>query len=228
MNNQKGMTIVEMVIATTIASITLTILAQFIGHRLNDYQRNETQTILQQNTKLAVETVGREIRFARTVENVNALDDINPPCSASSPYCWSSTQNRLVLAVPSRDTSGNLIYRDTFLHGSYYTDNHVYYLDAGNVLWRRTLANTTAPGNAAITSCYPQDVPARCSRSDTKVVEDIASLILEYYDSNNVVITNAPDYQTASSIQMTLQQSRAKGGRTYRSSFTSRAAMRND
>lgn len=228
MNNQRGVTIVEMVMAMTLASITLTVLAQFISHRLNDYQRNETQTILQQNTKLAVETLGRAIRFARTIENRNALDDINPPCSASSPNCWSSTTNRLVLAVPSRDTSGNLIYRDTFLHGSYYTDNHIYYLDANNVLWRRTLANPSAPGNAAVTTCYPQNVPALCSRSDTKVVEDIASLVLAYYDSNNVVISTPADFQTASSIQITLQQSRARGTRTYRSSFTSRAAMRND
>lgn len=220
--NQAGVTLVELVIGATISTVVVLLMSTFLINRLNDYNRSETTTILQAITKLAVESVQRDVKAARSVENTNTLPD---PSNAGG---WTSSATVIVLSVPASDASGNLLYIDT-LHNSVYQDNVIFFVDpADDILYKRTIANPAA-GNASVTTCAKANVPSVCTKPDVQIVEDVASLSLAYYDSANALINLGAGGQpsTAGAVEMTLQQRRTKAGRTYSSTFTNRASLRN-
>lgn len=223
-NNQSGYSLVELLIAISMVSVLALIVSQFYVNRLIDYNRTFVITVLQSNTKQAVDTMEGDIKFATRVSANNQWPDSNSPSAPSNLYSWTSntsTPATIVLAVPSRDSTGNVIYADG-LHTQLQTDDVVYYVNAQNALYRRVIANPIT-GNASKTTCPPASATASCP-ADAKVVEDIASLSAVYYDTTNT-ITVTPS--GAYSIQISLQQTRTKFGRTYVSKLTSQASLRN-
>ncbi len=223
-SKEAGMTIIEVVMVSAVIGILALVISQFYVGRLVDYSRNFTKIVLQTNTKQAVETMIRDIKFAAYVEANNRWPDNNAPGAPGNLLSWQSTATvpaTVVLAVPSRDASGSIIYVDA-LHNTAHTDDIIYYITNGKTLLRRVVANPVS-GNAAKSTCPPASATPACP-ADAKVVEDVASLSAEYYDANNA-ITNTPSL--AGSLQITLQQTRSSFGRSYNSSLTSRATMRN-
>jgi prepilin-type N-terminal cleavage/methylation domain-containing protein len=225
MNKQEaGMTMIELLMAATVIGILALVVSTFYSNRLIESSREFSKTILQANTKQAVETMERDLKFAQYIEANNRWPDNNAPSAPGNLYSWQSTTSTpatLVIAVPSRDASGNIIYFDA-LHNTVQTDDIVYYIDSQKILYRRTIANPVA-GNKAVTTCPPALATSTCP-ADAKVVEDVASLQVVYYDgTNNSTLTPA----NAGSLAITLQQSRTKFKQTYTSSLTSRVTMRN-
>jgi prepilin-type N-terminal cleavage/methylation domain-containing protein len=221
--NEAGFSLLELLIAMTFISILAVVMSEFFVRRLIDYNRTFVITSLQTNTKQAVETMESDIKFGTRVLANNQWPDTNSPGAPGNPYSWVSNANTpatVVIAVPSRDSSGNIIYADG-LHTQLETNDVIYYI-SNNILYRRTVANPIA-GNAAKTTCPPALATPSCP-ADAKVVEDIASLAVVYYDLTNTVTTTPAG---ASSIQITLQQSRTKFGRTFVSRLTSQASLRN-
>lgn len=223
---QAGFTILEAILALTIASMLVVVIAQFISANLTSNTREQTMTLIQNNTRQAVETVASSIRSAKSVEAVNSQPDSNSPGAPDNLYSWSSeagSGTALILAVPAKDSNGNMIYIDGS-HNSLYTDDVIYYLDpVSKILYRRLVANQSAPNNAAITTCPPAKATSTCP-ADAKVVEDIANLTTAYFDAkNNTVI--APSGTEA--IKITLTQTKIIGTKTYSSSFTTIASLRN-
>jgi type II secretory pathway component PulJ len=215
------MTLVELAIAMSIMGILTLMVADFYANRLIDYNRNFTQTILQSNTKQAIDTMERDIRASTGVEQNSTWPDANSP--GGIPWVSdSATPSTVVLSVPSRNNSGGLIYNDPATHNSVKTDDVVYFVGTGNALYRRLIANPD-PTNAAKTTCPQASASSSCP-ADAKVVEDVASLLAVYFDTNNVM-TATPSQ--AYSIQITLKQSRISFGRTFSNSLTSQATLRN-
>src|SRR6266567_1566632 len=96
--------------------------------------------------KQAVGIVARQVRLAKAVVASNSLDDTNAPGAPSNPNSWSGSAgsgsgNALILEVPSRDTTGNIVY----YNGSYtkvYTDEVIFYLNTTTKkLYKRLIAN---------------------------------------------------------------------------------------
>ncbi|HSX48543.1 MAG TPA: hypothetical protein VLF41_03540 [Candidatus Nanoarchaeia archaeon] len=224
LDQENGMTFVEIIIAVTLAAIIVTILAQFYSNALLDYGRTETKTQLQQNTRQAVDTLARDIKAAISVESPNHWPDSHSPTSPSNNYGWQSTSGSsatLVMAVPSRDTNDGLLYIDS-LHNALQTDDVVYYINSANkILYRRVIANPVA-GNAALTSCPPGQTSSSCP-ADANVVEDVADLTITYFDLNNNVTTPTNSVL----LEITLKQTRVRNGRTLTSSYTTRVGLRN-
>jgi hypothetical protein len=220
-----GFTTVELSVAAVLVSIVVMIMGQFFATNLNSYTRSFTKTVLQSNTKLGIETLERDIKAAQAVEDPNRWPDPNAPGAPGDLYSWHPSTGSgatLVLAVPARDTSGNLIFADV-LHNAIETNDVIYYLDAGSkILYKRVIANPVA-GNATLTTCPPAAASASCP-SDAKIVEDVADLTIAYYTSNNTLTTNPP---SAGLVQITLTQTQKKGSRTYTNSFASRVSLRN-
>ena len=210
---QGGFTLLELIVASGIVGILALVISQFYTNRLTDYAREFTTTVLQSNTKQAIETMERDIKSAQYVEaNTNLTD-------ANKAEGWTTGTNVLVLQTPALDASGNPIYIDGF-HTTVWS-NEVIYFVSQNVLYRRQLANSNAPGNTAVSTC-PAGTPG-CP-PDAKVIEDVASMTLAYYNDQNQV-TTLPNLVHI--IQTTLQQSRSSFGRVFTSTLTSSAALRN-
>ncbi len=211
--DQKGFTLPELIIVSAIIGIIALVISQFYSNRLIDYAREFTQTQLQSNTKQALETMERDIKSAQYVEATNNLTDSYQGSG------WTSGTNVLVLQVPALDSSGNQIYIDGY-HASLWSNEIIYFV-SNNVLYRRLIANGNAPGNVGVSTC-----PAGTSGcpADAKVIEDVANMSLAYYDDNNIS-TTLPNLVHI--IQTTLQQSRTSFGRTFISTLTSSATLRN-
>lgn len=226
--NESGFTLIELIISTVMIGLIVTIFANFIANSLNNYTRDQTKTELQANTKGAVESVAKDIRQATLVEASNGNPDTNSPSSPSNNYGWtssvgSSNQNAtLVLAIPARDASGNLLYQDG-LHTQLYTDDVAYYIDAtSKILYRRIIKNPNAAGDAAVTTCPPGYATGTCP-ADANVVANVANLITTYFDGTNSMIASPA---SAQSIQITLNQTRTVGHHTYSSTYTTQATLR--
>lgn len=223
-HNQDGLSLVEFLIVISMVAVMAIVVSDFYVRRLIDYNRTFVITSLQSNTKQAVDTMEGDIKFATRVTSSNQWPDSNAPTAPGDLHSWASTNTTpatVVISVPARDASGNVIYADG-LHTQLQTNDVIYYVNAQNIMYRRVVANPVS-GNASKTTCPPASATPDCP-ADAKIVEDIASLSVVYYDATNVV-TNTP--ANAYSIQITLQQSRTKFGRTYVSRLTSQASLRN-
>ena len=217
----------------TIIGILATLVSGFYVDRLMDYARTNTLIILQTNTKQALESMQKDIRSARTVEETNEWADANGPNGNQNG--WTSTSGSpsvLVLSVPTTDASGNLQYGDT-AHNVLLTNDVIYYVDSSRkTLYRRVLVNDIClpeQGGAGAVNCSdrntcpPTSATSSCP-ADGKVIEDVANLVVQYYDSTN---TATNDVNIAYSVETTLTQSRARFGKTYSNSLSSRTTLRN-
>jgi prepilin-type N-terminal cleavage/methylation domain-containing protein len=223
LRSQAGFTLLELIVATTIIGVLALMVSGFYVDRVVDYAQSNTLLILQGNTKQALESMQRDIKSAVAVESANHIADPNGP--GGNQFGWASSTgspSTLVLAVPARDSSGNLLYADT-QHTTALTDDVIYYISGNDkTMYRRVLANP-ATGNVAKTTCPPSKATASCP-ADGKVIEDVANLVNTYYDTNNVA-TNT--LASAYSVNTYLTQSRTQFGRTYSNSLNSRATLRN-
>lgn len=222
--DQAGYTLLELIMAATIIGILALIVSEFYVSRLIDYARNETIIVLQTNTKQALTSLERDTKSAQAVLATNQWPDPNGP--SGNQFGWTSTTGSpsvLVLAVPARTTTNALIYTDANTHAALQTDNVIYYVDsAKKTLYRRVIANPVS-GNSAKTTCPPAIANASCP-PDAKIIEDVANLQVTYFDSNDAATASVG---SAYSLNATLTQSRAKYGRTFTNSLTSRASLRN-
>lgn len=209
MRSEAGFTTIEIMIAITMMSVIALVVLDFFVDNLISYHRNESQVMLQANTRQAIDALSRTIRSAQGVEATNSITDANQTGG------WSTDANTIVLATPSLDSSQNPIYADAS-HNTLYTDNIILYVDS-DIIYRRVLANPNASGNAAITTCPPSAASPSCP-ADSRVVEDIATLTLAYDD---------PSPEQAQSVDITLTRIRNIFNRTYTSTVNGVVTLRN-
>ena len=223
---QRGYTLLELTIVMGIMSLLLLALSSFIFNNVQNIANLDTKATLSDNTRTAIEGVARQIRGAKSVEAANSQPDSNSPGAPGNLYSWSASAGSnatLILAVPARDSSGNLIYSDG-LHNNLYTDDIIYYLDgSSHRLYRRIVANASAPGNAAKTTCPPSKATPTCP-ADARIVDDVANLTTAYFDSN---FTSIASPSGTEAVQITLTQTRTVFGHSYSNSYTTTASLRN-
>jgi prepilin-type N-terminal cleavage/methylation domain-containing protein len=226
MRSEAGFSLLELIVAMSILSVLSIAMSSFVLNSIRSTNQDYNQTVVLVNTKSAVDSVAREVRQARSVEANNSLPDSNAPGGSLLPYSWSGAAgsgSSLILAEPARDSSGNLIYADG-LHTSLYTDDVIFYLDSSDHrLYKRVLANTLAPGDVATTTCPPAKATSGCP-ADAVVVEDVANLTTSYLNSSDQTIT-IPSGTEA--VVFTVTESKIIGARTYSSSYTTTASLRN-
>lgn len=233
LRDQNGFTLLELLVATSIIGILATTVSGFYVDRLIDYARNDTLIILQSNTKQALESLTRDVKSAQSIEATNQWPDTHGP--SGNQYGWSSSTgspSTLVLAMPTTDNSGNLQYVDA-AHNVLQTSDVIYYVDSTKkTLYRRVIANpiclAAQGGSGSVTcnepsTCPPVSATNSCP-ADGKVIEDVANLVTNYYDTNNAATTNVNNIY---SLDATLTQSRFVFGRTYSNNLTSRITLRN-
>lgn len=221
-----GFTLLELLLAISVSTVLLLIVSNFAADGILGGNADYNQTLVISNAKQAVESVARRIKSAKSVQAANSQPDANAPGAPGNLYSWSGSAgsgSALILAVPARDSSDNLIYSDG-LHNNLYTDDIVFYVDtATRRLYRRLIANATAPGNVARTTCPPTAATATCP-ADADVIDDVASLTTSYLDLNNNPVSQPSGTEA---VNFTVTESRTIAARTYSGKYSTTAALRN-
>lgn len=226
MKKQGGFTLFELLLAISISSILILAVSNFATNSLSGSNQDYNKTLVLTNAKEAVNIVARQIRAAKSVQATNSLPDAHAPGAPGNLYSWSGAAGNgatLILAVPSRTAAGDIIYIDG-LHTAVYTDDIIFYLDSStHKLYRRRIANTSAPGNAGITTCPPSATSPGCP-VDADVVDDVANLSTTYLDSNNATVA-LPSGTEA--VSYTVTETRTINSRVYSGTYSSIATLRN-
>jgi prepilin-type N-terminal cleavage/methylation domain-containing protein len=224
--NEKGFTLLEVLLAISLSTVLLLSASYFSIDGIAGSNQAYNQTLVLANARTAVSIVAGVVRSAVSVEANNSQPDTNAPGAPGNLYSWSGSGGSgatLILAVPSRDSNGNIIYIDS-LHTQLYADDVIYYLDSStHKLYRRYIANSTAPGNAAVTTCPPSKATPSCP-SDADVVDDVANLTTSYLDGNGNIVT-LPSGTEA--VNYTITETKTINGKTISGTYSTVASLRN-
>jgi type II secretory pathway pseudopilin PulG len=223
---EHGYTLIEMLVAISMSTLLIIAIGTYATNGVVGSNQDYNKTLVLTNAKEAVGIVARQIRLARSVLAANALPDNHAPGAPGNLYSWSGTAGSgtsLILAIPSRTAGGDIIYIDG-MHTQVYTDNVVFYLDASTKrLYRRLIANASAPSNAAITTCPPTLATQTCP-PDADVVDDVANLSTNYLKADGTT-TTIPDSTEA--VNYTVTETRIIGGKSYSGTYNTIATLRN-
>lgn len=217
-SKQQGFTLIEVMVAITIAGIIIVGMMTFMANSLANNARSNVRADMLREVQLTLDTIGREIRHSANTDENNRWEDDNAP-NSSDPYSWESDNDTLILATAALDTNKNILFSDP-LH--YITSkNNIIYFVSDNTLFRRVLADPIA-GNAAATSC-PVNADDSCP-DDRELVHDVSNFSVRYFDNQNNEV--APSL--AQSVELTLETEKVKYNQTISSSYTTRTVFRNE
>jgi prepilin-type N-terminal cleavage/methylation domain-containing protein len=227
---QGGYTLVEMLVAISISTLLILAIGNFATNSVIGSNQDYNKTLVLTNSKEAVNIVARQVRLAKSVLAQNTLDDANAPSAPSNDYSWSGAAGSgtsLILAVPSRDGNGDIIWIDGN-HTSVVTDNVIFYLDSSSKkLYRRWIVNPLAVSATVPTkqktTCPPSVATPSCP-SDSDVVDDVANLTTSYLKGDGTV-TTIPDNTEA--VNYTVTETRTINGKAFSGTYSTIATLRN-
>ncbi len=212
----KGFTIVELLLAVAISSIIVTVLLSLTLTYFSSAVRSQTTAQLQIESHYVLRSIIEDIRLADGIASTSAITDSSKP----SGWTTSSTGNVIVIESPTVDSSHNVIYDP--LTGYPYKNELIYYM-TGNQLYKRTLKNTAASGNIAVTSCPPASSSSSCP-ADKHYTDYITDLSYTYYDTDDAVTT---DPTLARSVKVGVTMARKSFGKTVTYNDSIQATLRN-
>lgn len=220
-----GYTLIEMLVAISVSTLLILAIGNYASSSVIGSNQDYNKTLVLANAKEAVGIVARQVRLAKSVVASNDLPDNYAPNAPSDLYSWSGAAGSgtsLILQVPSRDTSGNIMYYNSS-HTNVYTDDVIFYLDGtSKKLYKRIIANPVA-GNSAKTTCPPAHATSSCP-ADADVVDDVANLTTSYLKSDGTTPTT-PDGTEA--VNYTVTETRTINGKSYSGTYTTIATLRN-
>jgi prepilin-type N-terminal cleavage/methylation domain-containing protein len=215
--NQQGFTIVELLLATSIAAILVTVLMTisltYYGSTLN----NHISAQLGIDSHYVLRNIVEDIRIADSVGTTNVLTDSNQP---NGGWITSDPNNVLVITNPATNTTRDVIYDSST---GYPYRNELIYFISGNTLYKRTLQNIAAVGNIAKTSCPPTQATSSCP-ADKTYTTYIDDFTFTFYDNNNVATA---DPSLARSVKVGVTMSRKSFGKTVTFTNSIQATLRN-
>jgi prepilin-type N-terminal cleavage/methylation domain-containing protein len=258
LNNESGFTLPELLSVMVVSLIFSGLIIYFAF----DYWRatatldNDSQTFVSRLT--AGDKLRDNLNVASNLIIQNSINDThtgNPDPAYASNYFWlpihavpgntavgaSGTTTPLIyFQQPAVDSSKSFIMNGT----QPYQNEFVLYLDGTTKqLLLRTLANSAAPSNAAVTSC-PSSAATSICPADKIIAEDVASIDMRYFsrsgntiDHNSIIDTTVtpnayigPDFPSVEVVEFNLhnfRKSRLGGGTDTSNQTVIRIALRN-
>jgi prepilin-type N-terminal cleavage/methylation domain-containing protein len=213
---KQGFTIIELLIAVSVASIaSILILSAFVfmyGSLLREQSR--AQMVLE--SQVFLKRMVDDIRVANQMLTTNSLADAYDPVGG---WVTSDPANILVLTQPATNASKDFIFDSST---GYPYQNEVVYFGSGTSMYRRTLANSNATGNATITTC-PANT-AGC-QGDIKLLDNLQNMLFVFYDVNDAV-TTVPE--NARSVELSVNLTKRVYGESITISNKTRVTLRNE
>lgn len=212
---QDGFTLVEIMIATAVATILvgtlLTVTFLFYGGTI----QTSTQARLAVESQNVLRSVVEELRVSSGVRAANTNPD------PSNPGGWTTSNASLVLiiATPVLDTGNDYVINPAT--GAPYQNEIIYYAVDG-ILYKRYLA-APAPDNQFKTSCAPDTATETCP-SDVILSSYFQTMNFIFYDQDDIVTT---DLASARSTYITIEMEQRAFGRSVDFTNNIRMTMRN-
>lgn len=216
MHNEAGFTLVELNTSISLMAIMgITLMAVFTSFIVTTTRINYSIDMTNQSQGL-LRVLTEELRYGAGVRQTNSVNDPNNP----SGWNTGNTSFVIITAVPALTTGNTYIIDD--ITGKPYLNEYVYYKQ-GTLLYKRTLANSSAIGNRSKTSCPPASATPSCP-ADRKLVDGLKTMLFSLYDQDNASTTN-PLLARSVKIDLSLEKNTFGSPLTFNNSV--RTTLRN-
>jgi prepilin-type N-terminal cleavage/methylation domain-containing protein len=215
--NQKGFTITELLVAMTAGSIiALTVLSISLFY-FSDVMAANAETRLTIEAQTVNRLVAEDMRTATRILTAATLPDANAPVAG---WNTSNADLILVLSVPATDVNKNFIFNAST--GEPFQNEYIFFEEGGN-LFKRVLADTTAPGNVLATSC-PEPLVTPSCLADRLLSDSFNTMNFTFFDQDNVITA---DPLLGRSININIFMEQTVFGQTVRAQNNIRMTLRN-
>ena len=217
MRNQKGFTVVELLISVSIASILTIVTTSIMVYYYGDILRSQATAELAIESQTVLHKIIDDSRLADGIRTSNLITDANAPVGG---WTTNDPSDILIIASPAITSTRDIIYNSA---DNYPYENEEIYFKSNGTFYRRTLKNTNATGNVAVTTCPAAQVTASCPL-DTVLSTNLSDLSFTFYDINNATTSNAA---LARSISITVNLQKKIYGTATTFNNTIRTTLRN-
>lgn len=214
--DQNGFTITELLIAVVVAGILSVLMISVFIYSYGSLVVEQTRSSMILESQLFLRKMTEDIRVANEVLATNTITDDNGPGGG---WVTSDPANILIMTQPAVDTAGDFIYDDAT---GYPYQNEIVYFGDGSEMFRRTLKNTLATDNVAITTC-PSGTPS-CP-PDIELSENLKNMTFEFYDIDDNLTTVIAD---ARSVALTVNLEKSVYGNVVDIQNSTRMTLRNE
>lgn len=217
-DNNRGFTVVELLISITVIGIALTGLVGAMVFYFANMTRNNVFINMTIESQNLLRSTVEELRYGAGVRQSNTINDPNAPSEG-----WNTNNDEfvIVIAVPAKNSDNEFIIDP--VTGQPYNNELVYFKDGGN-LFKRTLANPSAENNSASTSC-PTNIASTTCPADRLLAESVKDMVFSLFDQDNIPTTNP---LLARSINITLKMERDTYGQPQSLDNSIRVTLRNN
>lgn len=215
--NQSGVTIVELLVVIGICSALLVAFMTVSTYVYGDTLRSSLHAQLAAESQSVLRSVVEELRQSSSIRTNNANPDPHAP---SGGWTTSNANLILIISTPVVDSNNNFVINtDT---GNPY-QNEIVYFASGKKLFKRILANPSAPGNTEKTHCPEASASSSCP-ADILMSENFKDMNFVFYDQDDAVTSSIP---AARSIKLFIQMERTTYGKTLTFDNNIRITIRN-
>lgn len=217
MKDQKGFTIVELILSIGISTIMAGLLLFISLNLIGETARARITAELAIESQILLRSMVEDARLAGSLSSTNQNTDANAPVGG---WVTNDPSNILIIDIPAIDSSRNIIYDS---NTGYPYDNEIVYYSSGGAMYRRVITNPTASGNSLKTSCPTALATSNCP-ADKKFTSFLTDLTFTFYDDANATTADAT---LARSVQITVKVQRKILGKTVKFDNTIRTTLRN-
>jgi type II secretory pathway pseudopilin PulG len=216
-NKSAGFTITELVLSITVAGILAIILFTATFYYYVNAAQTEVSTNLALESQSILTQLTEDMRLADSIASTNTITDSNSPGGG---WVTSDPSNIIIIENPAVDNSRNIIYDSST--GSPYRNELVYFVSGTN-MYKRTLANSSAVGNIAKTTCPKASASSTCP-PDRLFSENVTSITFTFYDSSDNTTANAT---SARSVSLSVNMAKKSFSKNISLSNSTRVTLRN-
>lgn len=220
-NRQAGFTITEVLVAVTVTTAMILVVSNYMMRNIQTSSQQTQRALLLSEVQIALDNIGSSIRLSANADGENRNPDSNSPGGSADVYGWSSDASTVVLATAATTSNGTVIFSDAANYVT--TKNNIVYFVSGGTLYRRMIADTSASGNSAKTSCPNAKVTSSCP-ADKALMKNVTAFTVSYLDGSNAAVTPTD----ARSIEISLTAGVNKYHLNQTVSYKTRMVFRND
>lgn len=213
--SNSGYTIAELLIAMTVSVTIITLLSSMVIVMYRQLQISRTTAELNNESQQILRTVVEDIRLAGGLSNTNSINDENGP---SGGWLTNDPSNVLIISSPAINSNADVIYDENT--GLPYKNELIYFSD-GSKLKRRTLKNSEAEDNTAVTTCPISINDCRLDREFSSNAKDIT---FTFYDENDQTTADA---NSSRSVNFSVTLEKKASGKTISITNSMRTTLRN-
>jgi prepilin-type N-terminal cleavage/methylation domain-containing protein len=214
---QDGFTMTELTAVIVILGILMIPLSALTLDFFGSVFSQSEEARLATESQTLLRSVVEELRIASSVRDNNALTDANEP-----PSGWSTSNAALILIISTPAINSSKEFIIDPLTSEPYQNELIYFVD-GTKLYKRTLANPNATGNAVKTSCPAASASESCP-ADRVLTEHFKSMDFTLYDQDDIATTTIP---LARSLVVNVSMEKAVFGPDIQFNNSMRMTMRN-